>query len=184
MNKITLILLWFALFCSSARAQNDRSKFRLLLTSSEIDSLPSQTIEIKKIRHSCKNDSILVKTQHKAKKTFADKDVWGYQQSNGDLYRNCYGSFFKVEVQSRLMTIYSKKSRGFKGRVITTYFFSKGLDSGIYYLNRESIDNQYKHNPCILQRTHRKLKWPLDCAWWDNKNANFKIVKILNACGG
>jgi hypothetical protein len=173
MQKVVLLCAAMA-FTLLANCQNKKGNFRVLHSPLDIDIQPLQNTQAKK---TCQ----VYATE---KEVAAIKNIWGYQLKNGEVYRKYLDDFVKLEVRTGHINIYSKNGKGFRGRTITTYFFSKGLFSAVYSLNKENIDNQYKHDVCFLQRVKRELKWPYDYSYWDNKTNSFKIVNILKECEG
>jgi hypothetical protein len=113
---------------------------------------------------------------------FENHQVWGYESNKNTVYRNYSNYFLKIEALTDSMIIYSSISKGYKGRSVTTYFFSKKLNSPIYLLNKENIHRLYQEKGSLLQKVNKEFKWPYNYACWENKNSNYKIIRVLNSC--
>ena len=58
------------------------------------------------------------------KKEFLHNDiVWGYRDKDGTVCRNYFNDFLKIDQIGNSLVIYSRRSRGFRNRGITTYYF-------------------------------------------------------------
>jgi hypothetical protein len=177
------ILFFLAIFIPFAGINAQKvSPLCLLSSSQQIHGEAGGGLPIKNLRRLYKTNSILVKTPDNKKMVFENRLVWGYEINKNVVYRNCSNYFLKIEALTDSIIIYSRIGKGYKGRPVTTYFFSKGLNAPVYVLNKEAIHKQYQENACLQKKADEEFKWPYKYAYWENKNSTFKIIRVLNEC--
>jgi len=179
MCKILLCLVMLPLL-SLAEAQNS-CMFRLLRNPGEIKIKPENAERIKSIGFSYKTTDIIVETYDNRRVVLATKQVWGYQEKDCAIYRNFNARFFKIE-QAGEMIIYSVQAKGFKSQVITTYYFSKSVNTAVFLLNKENLFEQFKTNACFLEKLKQRFKSPFDYVYWNKKGRSFEIIDMLHVC--
>ena len=72
------------------------------------------------------------------------------------------------------------KGRGYRGRTVHNYFFSRKPDSPIYTLNIHNIKTIFSKNELFLERIKRYYRWSLSLALNENSYPPFNIVRLLN----
>jgi hypothetical protein len=154
----------------------------ILLTSEAISNKDAGAIKIKNFKRIHTTGAVTLKLDGNEKITLEDRKIWGYQGSNCMIYRNYNKDFLKIEQISSLMIIYSLETMGFRGRYITQYYFSRTLRGELFRLDKNNINDQFRDNPCFLEKIARKFNSQADYADWDYKRSSFFIVEILNEC--
>lgn len=181
MKNIILIGLIALSICGYGQV---KCKERLLLNSKDITQSTIDTVFIHSIRHALWTDSIIVRTDKKIKKMYADKDVWGFQDYENLkgclIFRNYNEEFYKVR-QIGSLIMYSQTISSGKA-IYSSYYFSKTLDSPIYSLKWRNIKEQFKDNPCLLEKLNKDLKWYQDYENIDKENGKYKFVEFYDAC--
>ncbi len=149
-----MIFILFTLMAVQAAAQQKRCN--VLLFKSAEAARQREGMPIKTIKPSKKGDSIMIETDNKKMIQLPTESVWGFQDRFCTLYRNVHKSFLKIEDQKESVIIYSSESKGFKGRIITSYYFSKGFDAPVYRADSKNVHEQLGNNPGLSQWIERK----------------------------
>jgi hypothetical protein len=181
-NKKIFFVLSIVLATSSFSQKVCKSL--LFLSSKGISQKNDSAIIIENIRRSIWRDSIVVRMANNSKKIYPNKNVWGYQEyeriDGCVIYRNYNYEFYEVRQMDSLI-IYSIEEE-FLNTIITTYYFSKNLDSQIYTLRWKNIKEQFKDNFCFLERLEKNFKHYQDYSKIDKENGNYKFIEFYDMC--
>jgi len=100
------------------------------------------------------NTSSFTISEEGNKHTLQKKEVYGYRDCNGDIYRFYSNAAYKI-VDAGNIYIYTQErnvtqTKGFK--VVNDYFFSTSPDGIIFNLSIDNLVNAYKGNEKFLDR--------------------------------
>lgn len=163
-----------------SKAQNGCT-FHIIRNAEEISKKPDNSEGIKSVDYSPTGGYIIVYAFDNKKIILQNSAVWGYQDKNCALYRNSGSHFLKVEQQGE-MAVYSLQSKGFRNRVITSYYFSKGLNGPIYLLDGENLAEQYRDNTCFIKKLKKKFNSPFSQAYSERSRHSFTVIDLLLSC--
>jgi len=153
----------------------------ILLNADGIANKEGNSIKFKNFKRSFKTGSFTIKLENNQRMILENQKVWGYEGLNCTIYRNFDNDFLQIEENGNLI-IYSGKTKGFRGRLLTVYYFSKTLSDPVFRLDKNNIGEQFKDNACFLSKVVKRLSWPNNYAAGDNKKSSFKITEIMNEC--
>jgi len=129
-SKFLTLLVLSSVLAFSALGQ----KANILYSSADLNSF-KRSNQINKIIYGPLYSTIKVKFTDGSVKKIDKSDIWGYIDTNGDIYRQYNRDFFKIIDQSSLIK-YTKTNLHSQGarypRPLEESFFSRTLDSKIY----------------------------------------------------
>ena len=119
--------------------------FRLIRNAEQINSGAGHEEKIKGIRRLYKTNSLRIRNYDNSILMLKDTMIWGYQFKDCTLYRNFSHDFYEVE-QIGSVIIYSLESKGYRGRLIKSYYKSKDFNAPLIHLDKTDIEEQFKQN--------------------------------------
>lgn len=137
------------------------------------------TVAIKKIRVDIWSDSIVMKLKNKRKLILSPKDIWGFQDADGTIWRYETGRFVSVK-QLDTPTIYSTKHSSGKSSH-NHYYFSKTPYSPVYSFRWKFIKTEFADNPCFLSRL-QELNFFQSYDAYDNKTKSYRFGTLYKEC--
>ncbi|GAB3914684.1 hypothetical protein GCM10028803_60490 [Larkinella knui] len=119
--------------------------------------------------------TVQVTTAAGQKKTAATEQLWGYQQTDGTLYRLYLGTAYEV-VQEKTLTLYRQSEFG-EGAT-EHYFFSVTPDEPVLALNRHNLEVAFAKYPCmqdLIQQTPARN-------WLKADHKSYRLIESYDHC--
>jgi hypothetical protein len=107
--------------------------------------------------------------------------VWGFKSKDGRLYRNTLNSFYRIEGTSDSIILYSHATKGYRGRRVIHYYFSKAGNENIASLTMQNLMSHYRFNPCVLEAISH-YSWPNNLAKFNYKTSCYYLVELIQSC--
>lgn len=159
---------------------------KILFKSSAIYDDSNGALEVIKMKTLFSRYQISVKLPDKEKLFFSLDTIWGYQ-AHGNTYRYIKNEnrFIRVS-QIDSFIIYERSDDHYStGSMHTTYYqyFSKTLDSEVFYLNKKNITEQFSGDTCFLNKIEQlkdtRARYQLDSF---DKGGTYTISNLYKSC--
>lgn len=167
------------------RASKNKKTKKILFKSSALYNDSSGAMEVKKMKTLYIRYQISVTLPDKEKLFFSLDTIWGYQ-AYGNTYRYIKNEnrFIRV-AQIDSIIIYERSDDHYPMSRSTTYYhyFSKTLDSEVFYLNKKNIAEQFSGDTCFLNKIEQ-LKDPRGRYQLNSfdKGGTYTILNFYKSC--
>ncbi|GAB3265493.1 hypothetical protein GCM10027347_33250 [Larkinella harenae] len=171
--KRYLFFLWAVVFLAQG-CRPHRDHYQLVYRT-DAGGYQLQTPDVRAVKVHWHPYQVQVTTDAGQKKVAPTEQLWGYQQTNGRLFRLYLGKTYEV-VEEKTLTLYRQSEFG-EGAT-EHYFFSVTPDEPVLSLNRHNLEAAFVKYPCmqdVIQQTSART-------WLKTRQHHNRLIEAYEHC--